>query len=64
MKIDIGNQSYIQFISPNREQLRRMNRKWELYMKRIYNKFPNIDNLHIRNAFEAFQWRPAMKSQP
>ena len=25
-------------------------------MKRIYNKFPNIDNLHIRNAFEAFQW--------
>lgn len=56
MKIDIGNQSYIQFISPNREQLRRMNRKWELYMKRIYNKFPNIDNLHIRNAFEAFQW--------
>lgn len=56
MKIDIGNQSYIQFISPNREQLRRMNKKWELYVKRIYNRFPNIDNLHIRNAFEAFQW--------
>ncbi len=56
MKIDIGNQSYIQFISPNREQLRRMNKKWELYVKRIYNRIPNIDNLHIRNAFEAFQW--------
>lgn len=56
IKIDIGNQSYIQFISPNREQLRRMNKKWELYVKRIYNRFPNIDNLHIRNAFEAFQW--------
>lgn len=56
MKIDIGNQSYIQFISPNREQLRRMNKKWKLYVKRIYNRFPNIDNLHIRNAFEAFQW--------
>lgn len=26
MKIDIGNQSYIQFISPNREQLKRMNK--------------------------------------
>lgn len=56
MKINIGNQSYIQFISPNREQLRRMNRKWEQYVKRIYNRFPDIDNLHIRNAFEAFQW--------
>lgn len=56
MKIDIGNQSYIQFISPNREQLKRMNKKWELYVKRIYNRIPNIDNLHIRNAFEAFQW--------
>lgn len=56
MKIDIGNQSYIQFISPNREQLRRMNKKWELYVKRIYNRIPNIDNLHIRNAFEAFQY--------
>ena len=56
MKIDIGNKSYIQFISPNREQLRRMNKKWELYVKRIYNRFPDIDNLHIRNAFEAFQW--------
>lgn len=56
MKINIGNQSYIQFISPNKEQLRRMNKKWELYVKRIYNKIPGIDNLHIRNAFEAFQW--------
>jgi len=33
-----------------------MNKKWELYVKRIYNRIPNIDNLHIRNAFEAFQW--------
>ena len=56
MKINIGNQSYIQFISPNREQLCRMNKKWEQYVKRIYNRFPDIDNLHIRNAFEAFQW--------
>lgn len=56
MKIDISNQSYIQFISPNKEQLRRMNKKWELYVKRIYNRFPDIDNLHVRNAFEAFQW--------
>lgn len=56
MRINIGNQSYIQFISPNREQLCRMNKKWEQYVKRIYNRFPDIDNLHIRNAFEAFQW--------
>lgn len=56
MKIDIGNQSYIQFISPNKEQLHRMNKKWESYVKRIYNRFPDVDNLHIRNAFEAFQW--------
>ena len=56
MKIDIGNQSYIQFISPNREQLCKMNKKWKQYVKRIYNRFPDIDNLHIRNAFEAFQW--------
>lgn len=56
MKINIGNHSYIQFISPNKEQLLRMNKKWELYVKRIYNRFPEIDNLHIRNAFEAFQW--------
>lgn len=33
-----------------------MNKKWEQYVKRIYNRFPDIDNLHIRNAFEAFQW--------
>ena len=56
MKIDIGNRSYIQFISPNKEQLRRMNKKWESYVKRIYNRIPDVDNLHIRNAFEAFQW--------
>lgn len=56
MKIDISNQSYIQFISPNKEQLRRMNKKWKLYVKRIYNRVPDIDNLHVRNAFEAFQW--------
>lgn len=55
-KIDIGNQSYIQFISPNKEQLLRMNTKWKSYVKRIYNRYPELDNSHIRNAFEAFQW--------
>lgn len=55
-KIDIGNHSYIQFISPNKQQLLRMNEKWKSYVKRIYNKYPEIDNLYVRNAFEAFQW--------
>lgn len=56
MKIDIGEDSYIQFISPNKQQLIRMNEKWVAYLKRIYRNVPAIDNDLVRNAYEAFQW--------
>ena len=56
MKIDIGEHSYIQFISPNKQQLIQMNKKWEAYLKRIYRKVLKIDNEIVRNAYEAFQW--------
>lgn len=56
MKIDIGEHSYIQFISPNKQQVIQMNKKWEAYLERIYKKVPKIDNEIVRNAYEAFQW--------
>lgn len=56
MKLKIGSQSYLQFLSPNRQQLIRMNEKWKAYMKRIYRRYPEVDNLQVRTAFEAFQW--------
>lgn len=55
-KLNIGEYSYIQFISPNKQQLIRMNEKWEAYLKRIYRKMSVADNNQMRNAYEAYQW--------
>ena len=53
-KVNVNENMSIHILSPDTCKLKRMNNKWEEYLKRIRSKFQYIDNELVEKAYEAF----------